>query len=66
MTKNDPALDAIRKVRHQISREFDNDPARLIEHYIELQRRMEKSKIVRGPDDSEATRLDSDAAELRR
>jgi hypothetical protein len=66
MTKTDPALDAIRNVRHKISREFNNDPARLIAHYIELQRRIEKSKIVHGPDDSDATPAESDAAQLGR
>ncbi len=66
MTKTDPALNAIRKVRHQISREFDNDPARLVEHYKELQRRVDKSKIVRGPDDNYAGPSESDAAQLGR
>jgi hypothetical protein len=51
MTKTDPALEAIRKVRREISREFDNDPARLIEHYMELQRGMQPSRLVQGPDD---------------
>lgn len=65
MTKTDPALEAIRKVRREISREFDNDPARLIEHYMERQRGMTRSKVVQGPDDGRnATALDQDAAEL--
>lgn len=50
MTKTDPAIEAIRKVRHEISREFDNDPARLVAHYVELQRRVEASKLIRGPE----------------
>jgi hypothetical protein len=66
MTKTDPALAAIRNVRHEISREFNNDPARLIAHYIELQRRIEKSKIVQGPDDADQTPPDADAAQLGR
>jgi hypothetical protein len=68
MTKTDPALRAIRKVRHQISREFENDPARLVEHYMELQRRMPRTmKLVQGPaDDSEITAPDRDAAQLGR
>lgn len=65
MTKTDPALEAIRKVRRDISREFDNDPARLIAHYMERQRGMRRSKLVQGPgDDRDATVLDQDAAEL--
>jgi len=52
MAKTDPALAAIRNVRPKISREFNNNPARLIAHYIELRRRIEKSKIVQGPHDA--------------
>jgi hypothetical protein len=67
MTKTDPALDAIRKVRHEISRDFDNDPARLIAHYIEMQRRIEQSKLVRGPEnDAEDSKHAQDAAQLGR
>jgi hypothetical protein len=67
MTKNDPALDAIRKVRHEISRGFDNDPARLIAHYIEMQQRIERSKVVRGPEECNAApKAVPDAAEQGR
>lgn len=68
MTKTDPALEAIRKVRREISREFDNDPARLIEHYMELQRRMQSARLVQGPDDDDGgvSTADRDAAELGR
>jgi hypothetical protein len=68
MTKTDPALEAIRKVRHEISREFDNDPARLVEHYMELQRRIQRTtKLVQGPsDDAAAAAPERDAAQLGR
>ena len=67
MTTNDPALDAIRKVRHEISRGFDNDPARLIAHYMEMQRRIDQSKIVRGPEeDHAAPKVTTNAADLGR
>lgn len=67
MTKADPALEAIRKVRREISREFDNDPARLIAHYMELQRGKQRPKLVQGPDDGrDATTVGRDAAELGR
>jgi hypothetical protein len=68
MTKIDPALEAIRKVRHEISREFENDPARLVEHYLALQRRMPRTtKLVQGPaDDSDVKAPDRDAAQLGR
>lgn len=38
MKTPDPAIDAIRKVRVQISEEHANNPARLVAHYIEYQR----------------------------
>lgn len=67
MTKNDPALEAVRRVRREISRQFDNDPARLVAHYIELQRHLDESKIVPGPEDENRTSTpDPDAAQLGR
>jgi hypothetical protein len=69
MTKPDPALETIRKVRREISREFGDDPVRLIEHYMELQRNMQGSRLVPGPDRSSrryATTSDRNAAELGR
>jgi type II secretory pathway component HofQ len=63
----DPALEAVRKVRREISRQFDNDPARLVARYIELQRNLDKSRIVLGPDDEHGASIpDPDAAQLRR
>lgn len=35
----DPAIARIREVRHRISKQFDHDPKRLVEHYIQLQER---------------------------
>ncbi len=66
MAKTDPGLEAIRKVRHEISREFENDPARLVEHYMALQRRMPSTtKLVQGPaDDSDLKAPEKDAAQL--
>jgi hypothetical protein len=68
MTKTDPALEAIRKVRREISRAFENDPARLVEHYMDLQRRMQRTtKLVQGPsDDGDVPTPDRDAAQLGR
>ncbi|MEE8586798.1 MAG: hypothetical protein V3T83_18300 [Acidobacteriota bacterium] len=37
--KTDPGLEATREVRKRISREHGNDPRRLVEYYIEYQRR---------------------------
>jgi hypothetical protein len=67
MTKTDPALETIRKVRREISREFDNDPVRLVAHYMEMQRGMPRSRVVQGPDeDRDAATSGRDAAELGR
>lgn len=49
--KSDPNLDAVRQARTEISREFGNDPARLVAHYIEMQNRFKDSKLIYGPDD---------------
>ena len=42
MKKNDPPIDEIRKVRSRISKKFDHDPEKLIQYYIELQKKYEK------------------------
>ena len=34
----DPVIDEIREIRHQISARFGHDPARLVEHYMQLQK----------------------------
>jgi hypothetical protein len=36
-TQNDPTLDRIRRVRHEISAECGHDPYKLVEYYIGLQ-----------------------------
>jgi hypothetical protein len=47
--KNDPALEAVRAVRLAISHEFDNDPGRLIAHYIEMQSQIRDKSVIVGP-----------------
>lgn len=37
--KNDPTIDAIREVRHQISVSVNHDVRKLVEHYRKLQER---------------------------
>lgn len=37
--KDDPTIAGIRAKRHKISEEFGHDPKRLVEHYIELQKK---------------------------
>ena len=45
--KSDPAIDAIRKVRHQISASVDHDPWKLVEHYRQLQKRHQNRIVSR-------------------
>ena len=54
---DDPVIDGVRRARCAISREFDNDPARLVAHYAELQARY-KGVLVAGPE------AGNDAAQL--
>ena len=46
---NDPGLETVRAARHAISREFENDPARLIAHYLEMQSRYKGGPLIQGP-----------------
>jgi hypothetical protein len=36
---SDPVIDEIRAVRSRISAQFDHDPDKLVEYYMELQKR---------------------------
>lgn len=38
-TKTNDPIDRIRRARHEISARFDHDPRKLVEHYMELQKR---------------------------
>ncbi len=38
-TDKDIAIDRVREVRHKISARFDHDTKRLIDHYIEYQKK---------------------------
>jgi hypothetical protein len=51
--KTDEGLEAVRKARRDISRELGNDPARLVAHYMELQRDF-KGQILTGPEEDAA------------
>jgi hypothetical protein len=39
--QNDPVIEEVREVRHQISARFDHDPARLVAYYMEMQKQYE-------------------------
>jgi hypothetical protein len=41
----DPTIDEIRKVRHEISAQFDHDPRRLVAHYMELQKSVPEERF---------------------
>lgn len=51
--KSDPAIQAVRRARLEISRELGNDPARLVAHYLELQKEF-SGRLVRGPETATA------------
>lgn len=57
---NDPVIDEIRQVRHQISERFDHDPVRLVAYYMELQKR-HKDRLI-GTDKSQTETTDQSAA----
>ena len=37
MMQDDPAIAAVREVRHRISQQYGHDPKKLIAYYIQLQ-----------------------------
>ena len=39
MIKDNPLIERIRDVRHQISEEYQHDPKQLVEHYMELEKK---------------------------
>ena len=51
--KNDPIIQAIRDVRHQISESMDHDPRKLLEYYRIRQKRYGNRLINRRMDNSE-------------
>ena len=51
----DPVIDEIRRVRHQISAEHDHDPRKLVEHYIEYQKRFGDRLVWRTAEPSQVT-----------
>ena len=45
--KDDPAIERIRAVRHQISEECGHDPKRLVAYYMKRQREREQQQEER-------------------
>ena len=48
--KPDPIIDEIRRVRHEISAECGHDPKRLLEYYLELERKIKETGEFRFAD----------------
>ncbi len=44
--KDDVAIERVREVRHRISAEHGHDPKKLVDHYIELQKKY-KNRLER-------------------
>ena len=41
----DPPIDEIREIRHQISHKFNNDPKKIVEYYIQFQKKYQDRLI---------------------
>ncbi len=50
--KDDPAIQAVRDARHQISESVDHDPQKLVEYYRQRQERHRDRLVSRQTDDS--------------
>ena len=50
--KDDPIIEAVRRVRHQISESVGHDPGKLLEYYRERQERCEGRLVGRESDSS--------------
>lgn len=57
MKQAEDPIDRIRRTRHEISARFDHDPRKLVEHYVELQKRHSDRLIASPavPEDSRKT-----------
>ena len=47
--RDDPGIDWVRKVRHEISARFDHDPKKVVEYYMELQKQYE-DRLIKKPE----------------
>ena len=50
MLKEDEGIQAVRDVRQAISAEFDDDPEKLVEHYI-VQQEQHRDRLLRSSSD---------------
>jgi hypothetical protein len=45
--KDDPTITRIREARHRISQECEHDPQKIVEYYVELQKKYQE-RIING------------------
>jgi hypothetical protein len=57
MKENDPTIDRIRQVRHEISAEFGHDPKRLIAYYARLEKDLPDCLLEERPEKQESSEL---------
>jgi hypothetical protein len=57
MKENDPTIDRIRQVRHQISAEFGHDPKRLVAFYANLEKELSDRFAEERPEKEELSEL---------
>jgi hypothetical protein len=57
--KDDPAILAVREVRHRISASVDHDPRKLVEYYRQLQKRHRERVISQ---ESKPSRVEDESA----
>ncbi|PYS49034.1 MAG: hypothetical protein DMF68_11250 [Acidobacteria bacterium] len=43
--KDDPTIERIRETRHQISEAHEHDPQKIVEYYLELQKKFERQLL---------------------
>ena len=49
--QDDPAVERVREVRHQISQRCEHDPKKLVEYYMHLQERHKERLLKVGKDE---------------
>jgi hypothetical protein len=57
MKEDDPTIDRIRQVRHQISAEFGHDPKRLVAYYADLEKEFPDRFLQERPEKMELSEL---------
>ena len=57
MKENDPTIDRIRQVRHQISAEFGHDPKKLVAFYADLEKGLSDRFLEDRPEKEELSEL---------